>query len=109
MARPRRLSPTVLDRLVPQLEGFVREGDELRAAYRLPSFLGAIAFVQRLAEHAEQLDHHPDLTIRYTRVDVLVTTHDANGLTRLDLDLAERAAAVARAHGAKPLPPERRT
>ena len=65
-----------------------REGDEIVRTFELATFLDGIAFVDRVAVLAEAADHHPDLDIRYRRVRVALTTHDAGGLSQLDLDLA---------------------
>ena len=65
--------------------------------FELPSFLGAIDFVDRLAQLAESEDHHPDIDIRYRRVTVRWTTHSAGGITDKDRELAERTSALAAA------------
>jgi 4a-hydroxytetrahydrobiopterin dehydratase len=70
------------------LPGWTREGDEIVKVYELVSFPEAIGFVVRIADAAEAANHHPDLDIRYRRVRVALTTHDAGGLTDLDLSLA---------------------
>jgi 4a-hydroxytetrahydrobiopterin dehydratase len=70
------------------LPDWSREDQEIVRTYELESFPAAIAFVGRVAELAEAADHHPDLDIRYRRVRVALTTHDAGGLTRRDFDLA---------------------
>ncbi len=51
-------------------------------------FVGALAFVGSVGELAEAADHHPDIDIRYNRVTLSLVTHDVDGITRLDLDLA---------------------
>ncbi len=70
------------------LPGWERAGDEIVQTFELPSFPEAIAFVTRIAERAEAADHHPDLDIRYRKVRVALSTHDAGGLTDKDFDLA---------------------
>ena len=60
-----------------------------------PSFADAIAFVDRLAELAEQENHHPDIDIRYRRVTVRWSTHSAGGITAKDREMAERTSALA--------------
>lgn len=60
-----------------------------------PSFTEAIAFVNRLAELAEQENHHPDVDIRYRHVTVRWTTHSAGGITDRDRELAERTVDLA--------------
>jgi 4a-hydroxytetrahydrobiopterin dehydratase len=71
------------------LEGWARSGDEIVKTFELPSFPEAIAFVTRIADRAEAADHHPDLDIRYRKVRVALSTHDAGGITTKDLALAE--------------------
>ena len=68
------------------------EGDQqaLRRTYTFDSFLDAVDFISRLAPHAEELDHHPELFNVYDRVEVTLTTHDAGGVTALDFELAAR-------------------
>jgi len=78
------------------LDGWSREGDEVVKTFELPSFPEAIAFVARVADRAEAADHHPDLDIRYRKVRVALTTHDAGGLTDRDFDLATEIEACVR-------------
>jgi 4a-hydroxytetrahydrobiopterin dehydratase len=53
-------------------------------------FMDAIDFVNDLAEIAEEAQHHPDITIRHTKVSLRLTTHDMGGVTELDIELAAR-------------------
>lgn len=53
-------------------------------------FAGAVAFVNRVAELAEEADHHPDILIRYNKVTLTLSTHDASGITEKDFDLASK-------------------
>jgi 4a-hydroxytetrahydrobiopterin dehydratase len=85
-----KLSDDDLRRGLSGLEGWRREGDEIVRDYELETFPAAIGFVTRIAELAEEANHHPDLDIRYNRVRVALSTHDAGGLTQRDLDLAGR-------------------
>jgi 4a-hydroxytetrahydrobiopterin dehydratase len=52
-----------------------------------------MAFVNRVADLAEAADHHPDIDIRYSRVTLVLSTHDAGGLTARDFALAEKIGA----------------
>lgn len=65
------------------------EEDKLTRTFKFKDgFKGAVHFIQRLVKPADRLKHHPDLQISYNRVTVTLTTHDAGGLTALDLKLA---------------------
>jgi 4a-hydroxytetrahydrobiopterin dehydratase len=70
--------------------GWDRDGDEIRKQFECASFPDAIAFVVRVGFLAEAANHHPDLDIRWRKVLVALTTHDAGGLTGLDLEIAGR-------------------
>ena len=54
------------------------------------TYMDGIAFVNRVADLAEAANHHPDLVVKWRKVDLSLTTHDAGGVTHLDIDLAER-------------------
>lgn len=75
------------DRLRAQ-PGWERIGDDIVRTFEFPTFLEAIAFVNRVAAVAEHADHHPDLDIRYRRVRVGLTTHDEGGISPLDFEVA---------------------
>ena len=86
--RPERASGAAIDQALNDLPGWFREGNELRCRYRLPRFIDAVEFTNRMAQLAERLQHHPEWKVAYRQVDVATTTHDADGLTALDLELA---------------------
>lgn len=68
---------------------------KLERELEFPSFREAIAFVDRLADLAEEANHHPDIDIRYRRVTVRWWTHTAGGVTDRDRELAARTDALA--------------
>lgn len=72
-----------------------RAGDAIVRTFDCPDFAAAIAFVVRIGFLAEAKDHHPDLDIRWRRVRVLLTTHDVDGLTDWDFELAAEIDGVA--------------
>jgi 4a-hydroxytetrahydrobiopterin dehydratase len=78
-----------------ELAGWERSGDEIVKTYELPSFPAAIAFVTRVGFLAEKANHHPDLDIRWRKVKVALSTHDAGGITANDFALAGEIEAVA--------------
>ena len=67
----------------------------LQSSFKTDSFSTGVEFAARIAAAANAANHHPDLTITYPRVHVLLTTHDADGLTTLDVDLARTISAIA--------------
>ncbi len=88
MARPTALDDERIGTRLGALPGWERQGDEIVKTFELPTFPDAIAFVTRIADRAEAANHHPDLDIRYRKVRVALSTHDAGGLTDQDFDLA---------------------
>jgi len=75
-------------------EGYIDSQGALERTFELPSFRDAIAFVGRVADLAEEANHHPDIAISYKKVTLRWTTHSAGGLTDLDYELAARTDAL---------------
>ena len=67
----------------------------LQSSFSTGSMAKGIEFAARVGAAADQVNHHPDLTVTYPRVHVLLTTHDADGLTSRDVDLARTISAIA--------------
>ena len=65
------------------------DGKALERSYRFKDFSEAFAFLTRVAMHAEKVDHHPEFTNVWNRVDFRLTTHDADGVTGRDVKLAQ--------------------
>jgi len=65
------------------------DGKALEKSFRFADFSEAFAFLTRVAMHAEKVDHHPEFTSVWNRVDFRLTTHDAGGVTERDVKLAE--------------------
>jgi 4a-hydroxytetrahydrobiopterin dehydratase len=87
-----------IERRLDALDGWTREGDEIVRTLKFAGFAEAIDFVQRVAELAEEVDHHPDIDIRYDQVRLALSTHSAGGLTRRDFELASRIDAETGTH-----------
>jgi 4a-hydroxytetrahydrobiopterin dehydratase len=66
------------------------EGGELVKTFSFKDFRESLGFVNRVGELAERAGHHPDIDIRYNRVRLGLSTHDAEGLTAKDFELAEQ-------------------
>ena len=73
-----------------QLAGWRREGSAIKKDFELGDFKGSVDFVNRLTPLAEELNHHPDLSISWSKVSVSTTTHSEGGLTAGDFELARR-------------------
>jgi len=89
------LSAERIEAALADLEGWAYEGGELVRTFRFHDFTGSVEFVERLAEVAEGMGHHPDVDIRYNKVIVHLVTHSAGGVTAADLGLAEALGHVA--------------
>ncbi len=69
-------------------EGWVIDGEVLSKTFTHDSFAAAVGFVTAVGVLAEKAFHHPDIDVRYSKVTIALTTHDAGGLTEKDTDLA---------------------
>ena len=78
-----------------QLDGWSREGDAITRTFDRDDFVGSVKFVDRLVDPAEQMNHHPDLSISWSEVKVSITNHAAGGLTAADFELAAKIDALA--------------
>ena len=101
MTRPTKIG---VEAALAKLQGWTRapgDREAIARTYRFDDFNIAFAFMTRVAIRAEQLDHHPEWFNVYNRVEVLLTTHDADGVTELDLTMAGFMDEAAKAAGAK--------
>ncbi len=73
-----------------ELEGWEREGEAIVKRFDRGDFVGSVKFVDSLVEPAEEMNHHPDLRIYRSEVEVSITTHAQGGLTANDFELAKR-------------------
>lgn len=74
----------------------------LRARFTTDDFASAARLTQRVGEAAEAANHHPDLDLRWGRLDVALASHDVDGITSRDLDLARAVSGLAAEEGARP-------
>lgn len=84
--------------LAPLLAGGwaeVEGRDAIRKTFQFGNFVEAFGFMTRVALHAEKMNHHPEWSNVYKTVEVTLTTHDAGGLSELDIKLAGRMDALA--------------
>ncbi|WP_338444937.1 4a-hydroxytetrahydrobiopterin dehydratase [Pelagerythrobacter marensis] len=67
----------------------VRDGDAIQRTFRFADFNEAFGFMTRVALLADKADHHPEWSNVYNRVEIVLTTHDAGGLSRRDAEMAK--------------------
>jgi 4a-hydroxytetrahydrobiopterin dehydratase len=92
--RPPRLCPEDVTAALNDLPLWSGGTDGIERTIRLPSFRAAVEAIGMIADVAEEMDHHPDIDLRWTKIRVAVVTHSAGGLTELDLALARRVDAL---------------
>ena len=68
----------------------VNNRDAIQKTFKFKTFSEAFGFMARAALAAEKMNHHPEWSNVYNRVDIILSTHSAGGLTRLDVDLARQ-------------------
>jgi 4a-hydroxytetrahydrobiopterin dehydratase len=87
------LSAAEVEARLDQLPGWSSAetaGAALTRTFKFDDFKAALSFVNRVGDEAEQLDHHPDIDIRWNKVALILSTHSAGGLTERDFTLAHR-------------------
>lgn len=82
------LADADIQEALSELPGWTYDGKRISKEFGFPTFMEAIAFINRIAEAAESADHHPDLENHYTKVLVSFRSWDADGVTRRDLRMA---------------------
>ena len=101
MARPTQLSAPEIEKAIsePGLAGWSVVDAVLRRKFEFRDFASAFGFMTSCALVAEKMDHHPEWFNVYNRVEVDLTTHDAGGITTLDLELARAMNELAKTTG----------
>jgi 4a-hydroxytetrahydrobiopterin dehydratase len=95
MARPIRLDSAKVDEWLKAHSGWERAGaGAIAKKYTLPDFASGLGLVVRVGCLAEKRDHHPDIELGWGRVRIAWSTHDAGGVTELDLSSAEATDAI---------------
>ena len=86
----RLLDQAEVARQLQSLPGWSSDGTSLHRSIEFPSFPEAVAAVATLAIDAEEMNHHPDIDIRWRTVTLTLSTHSEGGITQLDIELAHR-------------------
>lgn len=90
MGSMERLGDSDIESRLADLEGWERAGDAICKEFKQDDFVGSVDFAKAIVAPAEDMGHHPDLSISWDTVTVTITTHSEGGLTANDFELAER-------------------
>ncbi|MEJ7634045.1 4a-hydroxytetrahydrobiopterin dehydratase [Aeromicrobium sp.] len=91
------LTDAQIEEALESLNGWSHDGDAIVKSFQLADFRAALDFMNRAAGPIEEMDHHPEWTNVYDRVDIRLSSHDVGGITDRDIRLAtvlERVAAA---------------
>lgn len=83
-----KLSQESIDAKVAESPEWSVNAGTLQRTFKFENFVEAMKFVNNVAKRAEKAQHHPDILIRYGKVTLTLTTHDAGGISQKDFDLA---------------------
>jgi 4a-hydroxytetrahydrobiopterin dehydratase len=87
----RKLADAEVERALQDLPEWGLVGESINRTYAFADFRAAMAFVNAVADSAERVQHHPDILVRYSRVTLSLSTHDAAGITGKDFAFARFA------------------
>lgn len=82
------LTPAQIESELAQLSGWSLENGQITKQYTFAAYKSGVVFAVAVAHVADRLDHHPDIHIGYNKVTISCNTHDVNGISSLDFDLA---------------------
>lgn len=89
------LSDSEIKQALGKLRGWQQNGKAIQRVFEFPDFKGAMQFVNKIADAAEQANHHPDIDIRYNKVTTALISHDSGGVTQRDVRMAEQINQIA--------------
>jgi len=92
--RSEKLSPSMIEDKLLALKGWKLSDEKLQRQWVFDNFIEAFGFMSRVALLAEAMDHHPEWSNGYNRVEINLTTHDAGGISQRDFTLADRINAL---------------
>ncbi len=91
----KKLTPPEVEARLDKASDWSGVGDTISRTFEFKNFIKAMKFVNRVAEYAEQVQHHPDILVRWNRVTLTLSTHDAGGITEKDFTFASAADGLA--------------
>ena len=86
----KKLSEGEISQAIAQLEGWTVVDNKLQKNFKFADFVEAFGFISKVAITAEKMGHHPELFNVYNKVKIDLTTHDADGISALDFELAQK-------------------
>jgi 4a-hydroxytetrahydrobiopterin dehydratase len=89
------LSDDDINEKLKELDGWRQRGEYIVKSFDRGDFVGSVKFVNALVEPAEEMNHHPDIAISWSQVEVAISTHAEGGLTENDFELARKVDALA--------------
>jgi len=84
------LSDDQIEKKLKELKGWRHREETIVKSFDCGDFVGSVKFVDSIVEPAEEMNHHPDIAIAWSQVEVTLTTHDAGGVTDNDFVLAKK-------------------
>ena len=84
------LTDAEIQQALAKLPGWGRNGIAIQRVFEFADFKAALVFVNKIADAAEQANHHPDIDIRYNKVTMALVSHDSGGVTGRDVRMAEK-------------------
>ena len=88
------LSISDIQYAISDLNGWEFKNNAIHKIFTFESYLNSIAFINRLADIAEENNHHPDMVVGWCKIDVAFTSHDQGGVTTACIDMAKKAESV---------------
>jgi 4a-hydroxytetrahydrobiopterin dehydratase len=85
-----RLRPGQIEAELAKVKGWRLRGKSISRLFVFEDFMQGVRFINRIARTAERMNHHPDISVRYNKIKLTLTTHDESGLTRKDFRLAAK-------------------
>jgi 4a-hydroxytetrahydrobiopterin dehydratase len=89
------LSDSEIEARLSGLKGWERDGEAIAKEFDRGDFVGSVRFVESVVGPAEAMNHHPDLSISWSKVAVTISSHSEGGLTENDFELAKKIDALA--------------
>ncbi len=93
---PAKLTDSEVAEALKAVPEWSEVSEAIQRTFRFGDFRQSMAFVAQVADAAERAQHHPDILVRFNKVTLTLSTHDAGGITSMDFDLAARCDAFAK-------------